>query len=86
MEIILLQMKLIVSVTTTDLELEQSVGGRRLTRLQDAPDVLRLVERHLEQVALHHEVLELQPRVLRQLQHRRLHLARHERGLARPAR
>lgn len=49
--------------------------------LQDPPDVLGLVQGHLQQVAHHHQLLELDLGLGRQLQHRGLQAAGDQRGL-----
>lgn len=57
-------------------EAEEGEGGRAGS-LQQTPDALGLVQRHLQQVPLHHQLLQRPPRPLRQLQHRALQPRQH---------
>lgn len=58
--------------------LQEALLWRWVRGLQDSPDVLGLVQWHLQQVAQHHQLLQLGLSMRRQLQDRRLQSAGHQ--------
>lgn len=62
-------------------DLQESLLRRGVRGLQDPPDVLGLIQGHLQQVSQHHQLLQLGLSLRGQLEHWRLQAARYQRGL-----